>query len=562
ATDEDPEHVADLVNGVARSYQQHRARTAREMAGRRRQIIATQLAALSDSLRVAQQAAIDYQSRNVFSPNAEAASVTGELVAVDGRRRELSYQESILSGLVAGLQTSGRNDQALQMIMALGADLVPQGPELSRRIQELQLRRAELTASRFGLTAEDPQVQVVDSLISETRGQARLAAEQALMRLQGRISQENARYSQLAGRAGALPVQTAEFGRLQLRVNAIQAIFDQHVGRYFEAQIAEGVEVGDIDIVAAAATPVWPDPSYRTLNLTIGLIAGMLVGIVGALLTDQVDSRVRRKLDAERATSLEVIGTIPEIRSLEGRSATALIGKDAFRTLRTHLRFARAGRPPQLIAVTSATPRDGKSTVAANLALTLADQGARTLLVDADLRRPQIHTTFSLEQAPGLSDVLRGSVPLEAAAVPSAEGSTLRVLPCGSGVDNPTEFIGDPGFEALLVALRDAYDYVVIDTPPLLAVTDAALVGAVADGTLVVVRANRTDLNALRTAVQQLRRLRVPLLGMVLNAVPKGHMSDYAYYPSHYPSYAKQVPEEEAQQKRPLLHGGRTHKAS
>jgi capsular exopolysaccharide synthesis family protein len=560
-THSDPTHAAQLVNVVATSYQKYRARSARETASRRRRFISDQLQDIADSLRVAQQSVIDYQARTLFDPNTETSAVVAELLAVDARIRDLQYQESVLSGLVAGLQTSGEGDQALRQIMALGSDLVLQGPALSNQLQELQLRRAELTASRFGLTARDPQVEVVDSLIAETKVQARLAAEQSLVLLRDRIGQEQRRYNQLGGQAGSLPLRTTEHGRLEQHVVAVQGVFDQLVASYFEAQIAEGVEVGDIDIVAPAAVPVWPDRSYRGMNLGIGLMAGLLIGLIGALLADQVDSRVRRSADVERVTNLDVVGTIPSIRSLSTESASAQISKDAFRNLRTHLRFAGTDGGPRVVVVTSATPRDGKSTVAANLAMTLADQGGRTLLIDADLRRPQVHTTFGVEQEPGLADILLGHCSAEEASRLFPEVTTLRVLTCGSGVENPAELIGSRVFEECMLELRRLFDYIVIDTPPLMAVTDAALVGAVADGTLVVVRANKTDSEALSAAVNQLRRLHVPLLGVVLNGVPTGRSSGYSYYPSYYPSYATGAASEDRPVKRPLLRSGRGQKA-
>ncbi|MDP2483863.1 MAG: polysaccharide biosynthesis tyrosine autokinase [Candidatus Palauibacterales bacterium] len=557
-TQPDPQFAADIANGVARSYQRHRSTSAREAAGRRREFVAVQLSEMADSLHGAQQAVIDYMDRTLFDPATEGSAVTSELLTIDAELRELQYQERLLSGLVAGLKTSGQNDTALQQVMALGADLVPQGPQLSQRLQDLELRRAELTASRFGRSSEDPQVQVVDSLIVETKSQAKMAAEQSLDLLQNRIRQTQTRYSQLSGRAGALPVRSAEYGRLEQRVQAIQGIFDDLVGRYFEAQIAEEVEVGDIDIVAAAAVPVWPDPSYRNLNLGVGLLAGLLIGLLGALLIDQVDSRIRQPQDAQRATNLEIVGRIPAINSLAAGSATLEFGKDAFRTLRTHLRFASGSGRPQVIAVTSATPRDGKSTVSANLALVLVDQGAKVLLVDADLRRPQIHTTFGIGLDPGISDLLRNMVPFEEAcwSVDHPAG-TLTIMPSGTPPDQPTELIGSQAFERVIEEARSRYDYVIVDTPPLLAVTDAALVGAVADGTLIVARANKTDSGALRSAVEQLQRLGVPLLGLVLNCVPRGRAAGYSYYPSYYPSYTREGQPVEPERKRPLLRSSR-----
>jgi capsular exopolysaccharide synthesis family protein len=331
-------------------------------------------------------------------------------------------------------------------------------------------------------------------------------------------------------------------------------VFDNLVARYFEAQIAEGIEVGDIDIIAPALVPVMADPSRRTLNLIIALITGTAIGILGAVVLDQIDSRVKRVSDAERAAGLEVVGMIPKIDSLAADSMSLQMSKDAFRSLRTHLRYS-AAKQPRVLSITSATPRDGKSTVAANLALTVLDQGVRVLLIDADLRRPQVHTTFSIDNALGLSDVLQGACSLEEAIQACPEHPGLKILVAGSPTPQPTELIGSQDFEVVIDKLRSTYDFIVIDTPPLLAVTDAALVGSVVDGTLIVVRANKTDLSALENAVSQLRRLHIELLGIVLNSVPKGRSSGYAYYPQQYPSYSSDG-RTAKEEKRPLLRSG------
>ena len=178
-------------------------------------------------------------------------------------------------------------------------------------------------------------------------------------------------------------------------------------------------------------------------------------------------------------------------------------------------------------------------------------------MIDADLRRQPIHTTFGIYHEPGLADILLGRVSAEEVSQPSSEVPALSILTCGTGVENPAELIGSRVFEECILELRAMYDYIVIDTPPLMAVTDAALVGAVADGTLVVVRANKTDSEALSAAVNQLRRLHVPLLGVVMNGVPTGRSSGYSYYPSYYPSYTTEAANEDKPVKRPLLRSGR-----
>jgi capsular exopolysaccharide synthesis family protein len=215
-----------------------------------------------------------------------------------------------------------------------------------------------------------------------------------------------------------------------------------------------------------------------------------------------------------------------------------LIGKEAFRGLRTNIRFALQEQP-RLMAITSSAPGEGKSTIAVNLALTLAEQGARVLLIDADLRRPQVHRILGVERVPGLSDVLMGQVELEHAIVPSPVHPGLSVLPGGAATGSPAELVGGDLFMNMVLGLRDHYDTVLVDTSPVLAVTDAALIGTVADGTLVVVRANETDQGALSRAVEQLRRVNANLVGIVLNDVPLDNVGYSSYYDSYYDGQAE-----------------------
>ena len=530
-SDPDPEFAANFVNLLANSYQNHRARTAREAATRRRSVLANQLSELADSLQGRQADLLQYQrSAQLNDPTLQGSVLNTSLFEAENEMRTLRFQESLLGSVVAGLERE-ENDQTLAQVMALGAELIPQGPSLTERLQDLQIERSRLTASRFGFTENQPEVQVVDSLIASTRNQIRVAARQSLDLLRGRLRSAESRFGELNRQAGNLPGRTAEYGRLQQRVDAVQTVFNEIVNKYFEAQIAEDTEAGDIDIIGPARPPVRPLPTYAGLKLSAALLAGLLIGAVGAMLLEQLDTTIRMVDEVEIATGVDVIGRIPNIRSVSRDPTSIVIGKEGFRSIRTHLRFSPV-KQLSVIAVTSAMPRDGKTTVAANLAITLAEQGSSVLLVDMDLRRPQVHATFGLDHQPGLSEVLSGLESVDTAIRRVEATSGLYVLPAGTVVHNATELIGGSACSDLVAELRRRYEYIVFDTPPVLAVTDALLASTLADGVLIVARANKTDRTALQNAVSQLRRVNASIIGIVLNDI-SARRSGYAYYPAY-----------------------------
>jgi len=198
--------------------------------------------------------------------------------------------------------------------------------------------------------------------------------------------------------------------------------------------------------------------------------------------------------------------------------------------LRTNVTFVSAEqRALQVICITSPGPGEGKSTTAANLAITLAQQGAHTLLVDADLRRPHVHRSFNLVQEPGLTDILIGtSAPREAIRPNVIQG--LDVLPGGALPPNPSELLGSEAMHRLLGELRAQYDTIIFDTPPTLAVTDATVLGRNADAVILVLRAGETDATAAQRAVEAFRRVQTRLAGAVLNGVQKTRDRYYYYY--------------------------------
>jgi capsular exopolysaccharide synthesis family protein len=218
-------------------------------------------------------------------------------------------------------------------------------------------------------------------------------------------------------------------------------------------------------------------------------------------------------------------------RLVAGRDPRSAVA-EAFRILRTNISFSRMGEPPRSLVFTSPTPGDGKSTSAANLAITLVQQGLRCLLVDADLRRGFLNDAFKVRREPGLSNLILGRATLESAVVQIdlGESGKLDFLPTGTVPPNPAELLASAEMQALLARLTAGYDAVILDAPPLTLVTDAALLGSYADGVVLVARAGVTDRGAVIHALEQLRAVRAPVLGAVLNDVDQRKEQYYGSY--------------------------------
>lgn len=289
-----------------------------------------------------------------------------------------------------------------------------------------------------------------------------------------------------------------------------------------------------ITVTRDAVEPTSQASPNTRLNIAVGLLAGIFIGIGIAVLRTTLDTRIRSENDVVAVTDRPVLGAVTYDASAPGdplvfASNPLSLRAEAIRRLRTNLQFLDASARPRSIVVTSSLPGEGKSTTAANLALAMADAGSRVLLVDADLRRPTIAKLFAIEGAVGLTTVLIGRASLED-VVQTYGDSTLDLLASGEVPPNPSELLGSRQMRTLLGELVERYDVVILDTAPLLPVTDGAVLARQADGALVVAGANVAHRPQLQTAVAALETVEARVLGIVLNRVPVEKRGAYSYY--------------------------------
>lgn len=315
--------------------------------------------------------------------------------------------------------------------------------------------------------------------------------------------------------------------------NIANAVADQLgvVVKQLSPKDATGKSQIDVSTVGTASAPSAPSSPKTKRNLAVGGLAGLFLGLLIALARDRFDTRVRTIKDIPGVSGLATISFDKAARRspLIGKGNARSIRAEAFRQLRTNLQFVDVGKPVKVMVVTSSIAAEGKSSTAANLAVMFAETGRKVLLVEADLRRPRVSDYLDLERSVGLTNVLAGHVDVDSVLQTWGPGG-LSVLPSGSIPPNPSELLGSQNMINLLTILRARFDMIVMDTPPLLPVTDAAVTAVQTDGAVIVVRYGKTTRNQVNTALQSLRSVDARVLGVVLNMVPtKGTDSAVSY---------------------------------
>jgi succinoglycan biosynthesis transport protein ExoP len=348
--------------------------------------------------------------------------------------------------------------------------------------------------------------------------------------------------------------ESLTFQRLQNEADRHRKLYDVLVQRMREVELSSDYTRTNVELVEQAGVPKVPSAPNKPRMVMTAVMLGLLLSIGLALFLEHADDTVRTPDDLELRVGIPVLGFIPEVivnKNVESKSAyRALVcalepgssAIEAFRNIRTSLFFAGPAEESRLLVITSGGPGEGKTMVACNLALVIAQSGKRVLLMDADFRRPQIHRNFSLDNKVGLSSVLVGEKTLEEAVQKTVHDvniiENLDILTSGPSPLNPTELLESSAVQRMLQDLRHKYDRVIVDAPPVLFVSDASILSTVADGVIVVVRANRnTRAQALR-ARKQLDKVSARIIGGILNGVRVMRFGHY-YSDFYYHGYAR-----------------------
>ena len=315
---------------------------------------------------------------------------------------------------------------------------------------------------------------------------------------------------------------------------------DEFVSMVRELETPEDGSIPDSRVVVEQRASIPDSPvvpkSARTLGIAV--VVGLVLGIGLAIVRDLLDNTVKERSTLEEITGTGTVGTIPLDKERRKQPAISFDNDnssiaEAFRKLRTNLQFLAVDNPPRLIVVTSSVPSEGKSTTSINIALALAEADHNVVLVDGDMRRPSLHKYLDLVAPVGFSTVLSGGTSLDD-ALQETRFDRLTVLTAGTIPPNPSELLGSQATKKLLAELRAKFDYVIVDSTPLLAVTDAAILAASSDGVLMITRHGHTKRDQLTHAVESLAGVGAPLLGAVFTMTPTRGGAAYGYSYSYY----------------------------
>ena len=327
--------------------------------------------------------------------------------------------------------------------------------------------------------------------------------------------------------------------RLETSLAQYRSTYSTLVASYQQVRIAESQALNNIVVAEPAVNPETPIRPRVMTNTLLAAIVGLLLALGTAFLVEYLDDTVKTPDDVSRVSGLSTLGAIARLKDIDGTRQliawlrTKAPESEAYRTLRTNIQFSSVDKPIRSLLVTSSSPGEGKSTTTANLAVVLAQTGQRVIAVDTDLRRPVLHKVFGVPNNMGLTTALLGgdTAPIESYLQPT-EIDSLSVLTSGPIPPNPSELLGSNRMGHLVERLTEAADIVIFDSPPVLAVTDAAVMGRQVDGVLLVADAGHTREHALAGATAELQKTGTNLLGVALNRLDtrRGGYQYYYYY--------------------------------
>src|SRR6266550_896566 len=563
-----PVRITAIVNAVAQRYVTVYADLKRQKLIELTKILGEQLQHSQDNLHGAEAALQRFREETITLPSDRPSGGGASVAAAAGGTAQAGARDPVFGGffdMQISREQARRDREALERLLAQAGDpglsvealsvvgLVQQNPELSQALTELTNKQAELRSLRYKYTDEYLPVQ---RLLGEIRTLQRQTIPTLARTLAGQLA---AKETELGRRVDAdsrtlrqIPARAIEEARLRRDATLAENLYTSLQAKYEEARLAEASSLSDVRVLDFAVVPRRPVKNTAPRVVLLGFFGSFALALMGAVLIDRIDPRVRYPDQVSREMGLTILGAVPHIRAgvrpeRSGRRVRppeeVAVVVEALRGVCLNLVYTHGAVAPLVVTITSPGAGDGKSFLAANLGHTFAEAGHRTLLIDGDLRRGVLHRRLGARRRPGVSDFLRGEVPLEA-IVQTTPYPSFSLIGCGTRAYNAPELLGSQTMSQLLTTLRPNYDVILVDSPPLSAGVDPLILGTLTGHLAVVLRTGFSHRDMASAKLEVLQRLPVRLLGAILNAVPAGDA--YRYYSYYLPGY--EAVDEEAEQ--------------
>ena len=469
----------------------------------------------------------------------------GELQEAVTRARADTIEKEAQAAQLASIVASGQPTDTLQaigsnaFIQGLKSELAGSQQKLAQASEKLGERHPEIIKLRSAVDTAERKLQSELSKATAAIRNDRDAARARERALSEALERQKAA-------AQDLNAKSVEYMSLEREAEANREQLDKMLQRAREAILARDVPSASSRVLDRAEVPTEPVLPRKTRNLAVGAFGGGMLAIALVFLLEAFNTRVSSPDDVTRHLHLRVLGVAPQVKSLDGDPALLLSHNaspqytELLHGVRTSLVFAPELTTSRTLLVTSSQPGEGKTVAAANLAVSLARLNQRVLLIDADLRRPRLHDVFGFHQQPGLTDVLRGKASQD--AVRKTKVPRLWLMPAGVPSRQAADLLGSERFRQLIECFRDQFDWIVLDSPPVLSVTDACLITRVASGVLFVVGSGQTSRKVAQAAVERLEAVGANVLGVLLNGADIDSDRD-SYLPFYHRDYQYYAPE-------------------
>jgi tyrosine-protein kinase Etk/Wzc len=536
-----PVMARDVVNTLVQVYLDQTLSFKTEEASRTVSFVEEQLKGTRDDLDQSEKNLQAYKTNSgVVKLDAEAQELIKKLSDIEKERASVSLQRKQVEFALTALQDARRKGVVYSPAVFKEDVLIG---NMANRLTDLEVQRRALVSEN---TENHPQVKAIQAQIDQIQKKIQSTLETYKLNLAKQETTIQQQLDAYEGKMRKLPEAERDLARL-LRFSKVNAdIYMFLLQKHEEARIVKASTISNINVVDPAITPDLPIKPQKKKNLMLGLLIGLMFGVGAAFFMDYLDDTIKDEEEAKKVLGWPHLAMIPGIESSTEAGqpvtrASRLIVQskpkspvaEAFRGLRTAIHFSSIKRDTKVIMITSSFPGEGKSTIAANLALTFAQAGNRVILVDCDLRRPSMNTIFEKPRNPGVTEVLAGDISL-ADALHTTDVENISLLTAGTIPPNPAELLCSESMRDLLQGLRDTYDIIIIDAPPVIPVTDAPLLTAFTDMVVVVLESGRIPIKAAQRMKELLQSVQAPVAGFVINDRTSLFSDTYGYYGKGY----------------------------
>ncbi len=554
-TDPDPDRAAMIANEVARAYEDYYRNVSQSVTSSAGLWLKERVSTLEAQVNSAEDNIVEFRRTNNFL----GTSLEDSLNLAN--ERLLTINQALTEAELTVLEMENRYDKAVAMEAEGNRDSIPAVLE-SSTINELKVQLIEVSAEEAKLRArygeKNPRLLRIESERESLQLSLDREISSILASMEADLSsaRENRRKLGIeldSQRAAALDLREreTEFHRLDRDLQQTESLYSDLNNRSLHTELAGTLQNSNVSILDRAMPPKRAYRPNRKLVMLMALMLGIAAAFALVIVVDRLDITIRSHEQLEAEFKIPVLGIQPRFDDASrGQQEDGRLRIDAdprgalaesCRTLRTNLMFLAPNKGVFKVLVTSAGPSEGKTSLAANLAYTMASSGKRVILIDTDMRRPRVHKVFGMEREVGLTSILIGEMDLDQAVRPSGYAN-LDLLPLANVPPNPAELLESSTFTQLVEQLEARYDRIIFDSPPIMAVTDASILTKYVDGTLVVARQDKTNRHMLRQSITAVQTVNARVLGFVLNDVDlnsagRGYYSYRYRYPYYHYTY-------------------------